>query len=267
MPALYDHAISVPLPLIKYTPEVCEAIEHWEGIYSAPAPRNRKQLTGIAVLDNAFLETYFGTSHPVTPGVWFIPIISYGVYATWRDASLAVPWAVALFFAGVLLWTFVEYWLHRIVFHRVPKATTFAKKLGPFVMHGYHHEFPSDPLRLVAPPALSWPIACVLAPTYYLVLGPELFWPVFAGTIAGYLAYDWTHWYTHHARPKTGVGRFLRRYHMEHHFKDATTHFGLSSPLWDLVFGTFSRPTEPTELEIELTPDHHDAAEITRAKA
>ncbi len=59
------------------------------------------------------------------------------------------------------------------------------------------------------------------------------------GLKAGYVAYDWTHYYTHHAKPKTALGKFLRRYHMRHHFENENRFYGISSPLWDLVFGTF----------------------------
>jgi sterol desaturase/sphingolipid hydroxylase (fatty acid hydroxylase superfamily) len=107
-----------------------------------------------------------------------------------------------------------------------------------YMMHGYHHDFPLDPGRLVAPPILSWPIATVLVALYWPIFGsaaPALF----AGTVAGYLGYDWMHYYTHHANPKNPLGRFMRQFHVEHHFGIAHSQFGLSSPLWDLAFGTF----------------------------
>ncbi len=36
----------------------------------------------------------------------------------------------------------------------------------------------------------------------------------------------------------TGLGRFLRQYHLAHHYAVPDRHFGVSSPLWDLVFRT-----------------------------
>ena len=82
-------------------------------------------------------------------------------------------------------------------------------------------------------------LAAVLVALYALTMGP--WWTtVFAGTVTGYLAYDWMHYYSHHGRPFTRAGRFMRRYHAEHHFKIANSQYGLSSPLWDVVFGTFS---------------------------
>lgn len=60
----------------------------------------------------------------------------------------------------------------------------------------------------------------------------------FAGTVTGYIVYDWVHCYTHHCRPTKRIGKFIRRYHMEHHYRDHDSHFGISSPLWDYIFGT-----------------------------
>ena len=64
---------------------------------------------------------------------------------------------VALFLAGVLGWTFAEYWLHRWVFHFAPSGNRAIRAIQ-FALHGYHHEFPDDPNRLVAPPMLAVPI-------------------------------------------------------------------------------------------------------------
>lgn len=238
------------MPLVRYTDEVLEAADQWSGIMSAPAPHNRKRIHGIQVLQNRILERVFATSHWATPALWFVPLIAWGLWSSAKNSELSAAMMIALVFAGILGWTLIEYILHRWVFHAVPK--TPRGKFQSFMMHGYHHEFPSDRLRLVAPPALSWPIALVVVPTYYFLAGPVYWGALVAGTAIGYLAYDWIHYYTHHARPKTRLGRFLRRYHMEHHFKDQNTHFGLSSPLWDLVFGTYSRPTAPERQEIDI---------------
>jgi sterol desaturase/sphingolipid hydroxylase (fatty acid hydroxylase superfamily) len=61
---------------------------------------------------------------------------------------------------------------------------------------------------------------------------------VFAGTAVGYLAYDMIHYYVHHFAPKNRVAKFLRAYHLAHHFKNHERGFGVSSPVWDYVFGT-----------------------------
>jgi sterol desaturase/sphingolipid hydroxylase (fatty acid hydroxylase superfamily) len=114
------------------------------------------------------------------------------------------------------------------------------------MMHGYHHEFPNDPMRLVAPPLMSWPLAALFAALFRGLLGPGLWWPLFSGFVAGYLAYDWIHYYTHHFRPTTALGKFLRRNHMVHHFGDSGINHGISSPLWDYAFRTYgASPRDP----------------------
>lgn len=238
------------MALVKYTQDVLEAVDEWDGIMSAPSKRNRKRIHGITVLENRLLEKYFATSKWYGPLFWVVPLVAWSGYLAVADTTVPL-WLDALIVgAGVLGWTLLEYILHRWVFHATPRGPK--SKFNIFMMHGYHHEFPSDPLRLVAPPVLAWPIAALVIPGYYFGAGPHYFAPMLVGTALGYLAYDWIHYYTHHARPKTRIGKFLRRYHMEHHFKDQSTHFGLSSPLWDLVFGTYTRPTEPEAQEIEI---------------
>jgi sterol desaturase/sphingolipid hydroxylase (fatty acid hydroxylase superfamily) len=89
----------------------------------------------------------------------------------------------------------------------------------------------------------------VIAAAYFALLGPFHWLSWFAGTSAGYITYDWVHYYTHHFRPKTRFGRYLRRYHMEHHYRDSDSHFGISSPLWDWVFGTAKSKGEAADSE------------------
>ena len=61
---------------------------------------------------------------------------------------------------------------------------------------------------------------------------------VSAGLAMAYVAYERLHLWTHHGRARTRPGRYLKRYHMEHHYKDSARSFGVSSPVWDWVFGT-----------------------------
>lgn len=219
--------------LLDLTEECQGAIDHWNGVVGPPDPRNRATKR-LRVFKNDFVENVLATSHPALPIVWFGGIIAYGAWSAWAvGPTLGVP----LFLLGVLNWTLLEYMLHRFAFHAAP-GTSATRKLNLFMLHGYHHEFPDDPWRLVAPPLMSWPIAAVIALLYWLVAG-ALWWPLFGGTVLGYLAYDWTHYYTHHFRPTTTLGKYMRRIHLVHHFADGERNMGISSPLWDFVFGTY----------------------------
>ena len=220
-----------------FTEEFIEVFEAWDGEVGAPSPANRKK-NRLRVYKNAFVENVLATSHPALPGLWFGPFVLFGLYAAFTASIGALP-GVALFLAGVLGFTLVEYLLHRFPFHYKGSGSR-AARLRLFLMHGYHHQFPNDKWRLVAPPLMSWPIALVLIAVYGLLF-PGVMWIVFGGTCAGYLAYDWIHYYTHHRRnPRTWLGKTLRKAHAVHHYSLFHLNMGISSPLWDVCFGTFA---------------------------
>lgn len=214
-----------------------ECLDAAEGKLPEPVPsadgKKGKPPIRIQVFQNRFLERWFAQAHPITPGIWFGWIVVYGIYA----GIVSHGWlTVPLFVLGFLITTLIEYCLHRGLFHFEFKGK--AGRLRHFLLHGYHHEFPNDPYRLVLPPIGIWPVALVFGAIWYLVFGPY-FWTVFGGTAAGYIAYDWTHYYTHHANPKRGPGKWLKRYHMLHHHDSPQHRYGITSPLWDLVFRTY----------------------------
>jgi dihydroceramide fatty acyl 2-hydroxylase len=134
------------------------------------------------------------------------------------------------------MWTLAEYWIHRVVFHFEPEDGWGAKV--HFLIHGVHHEHPNDPLRLVMPPLASIPLAIAFALAYRWVFGAEMWLPVTAGFLAGYVIYDELHYLLHHYVPTNPIGRRLRELHMRHHFQDDTRGFGISAPYWDKVFRT-----------------------------
>jgi sterol desaturase/sphingolipid hydroxylase (fatty acid hydroxylase superfamily) len=184
--------------------------------------------------------------HPSVPVIIFGPLI-VGMVA-WALEGVALPALIGLVVAGYALWTLLEYWLHRIVFHFEPEQGIGARV--HWIIHGVHHDHPNDPMRLVMPPAVSVPLGGFFFLIFFLVLGSSLGPGVSAGFFAGYLVYDMTHFYVHHGHPRSRVARVLRERHMRHHFQDDTRGFGVSAPYWDNVFGTAPRgrreASEPT---------------------
>ena len=218
-----------------YTREFLEAVARWDGSYGPPSPEARKTPNGIQVLKNKFVENVFARAHPIVPGLWVLPL---GAWMLYRGVAYQSPIMLAIqVIVGILTWTLVEYGIHIILFHLSYKPTDENAKIRQFLLHGYHHEFPNDAYRLVAPPFLAWPLAIPVAALTWAVVGTPNVWGALSGIFLGYLAYDWMHYYTHHFRPKSGMGKFLRDYHLIHHFAHPTKNMGLSSPLWDYVFG------------------------------
>lgn len=187
------------------------------------------------MFENEFLEK-FSRIHPITPFVVYVPMIAVLLYRTYaRQVPLLV--GAGVFVSGVLAWTFAEYILHRYVFHWY-KDTPFGRRVH-FLLHGVHHDFPNDADRLVMPLLTSLPLAVIFYAAFYFAFGGvRLAEPFFAGFALGYLAYDGTHYAVHHFKQTTRIGKFVKRHHMLHHHADHDGGFGVSSPLWDLVFGT-----------------------------
>ncbi|HSO31788.1 MAG TPA: sterol desaturase family protein [Labilithrix sp.] len=185
----------------------------------------------------------FSRIHPATVFVVWIPVMLGMVYRSWARDSLSVVPIAALVAAGLFTWTLCEYVLHRWVFHWVDE-TPRGQRIH-FLLHGVHHEYPNDKDRLVMPLGASIPLGAVFFGAFYLLFGMTVTEPLFAGMVLGYLVYDGTHYAVHHFKPSTRVGRFIKRHHMLHHHMDHDGGFGVSSPLWDVVFRTMPSVKKP----------------------
>lgn len=176
---------------------------------------------------------------------WVVPIIYIPMIAFFIHVALYVndiPYLkFALFFAlGVLIWTFMEYSLHRWAFHFEPKNKTQERIL--FLVHGIHHDYPQDSKRLVMPPSVSLILAVITYSILYgitSVFGATYLIPaIFAGVVSGYLYYDMVHYSQHHMHITSAYYKDLKEYHMKHHYTEPDLGFGISSKLWDYVFKT-----------------------------
>jgi len=198
--------------------------------------RTEKLSASPPLFKSEFLN-FFSRVHPAVPAVIFVPVV---VAMEWLgiDRGYGGLSLILLTLAGIGIWTLTEYWLHRLVFHWEPD-NAFGRRMH-FIIHGIHHDHPNDKMRLVMPPSVSIPLAALFFVAFWLIFGQAAF-PLFAGFIFGYLVYDYTHYYVHHFVPKSDLGKKLREQHMRHHFQDHRFGYGVSSPVWDLVFRTLPR--------------------------
>lgn len=174
--------------------------------------------------------------HPIIPLLFWAPVAAY---LLWRSLAQGLP-AETLAMIGVvglLVWTLTEYALHRFVFH-YPARSRVGKYLV-FLFHGVHHDAPNDKTRLVMPPAGSVLIMFLLYQIFRLVLPASWIEPFCAFFIIGYLIYDYIHFAAHHFPMKSRLLHFLKIYHLQHHHGAPGLRYGVSSPLWDRVFGTY----------------------------
>jgi sterol desaturase/sphingolipid hydroxylase (fatty acid hydroxylase superfamily) len=192
----------------------------------------------VRLFQSDLLE-FFTHIHPVVVLIIWLPVVLLFLFiAAGSGSTAAIP---AGFLVGLIVWTLAEYTLHRFVFHFRPRAP-WQERLA-FLFHGVHHLQPQCKTRLVMPPVVSIPLALLFYSAFYLVVGvmfasPHWVAPLFAGFIFGYIIYDMLHYATHHIAMRKGIWKYLKRHHMRHHYKTPNQRYGVSSPLWDFVFGT-----------------------------
>lgn len=174
--------------------------------------------------------------HPTIPLIIYLPVIGYFVGGAVVDNLLSAGSIIGLFLGGMIVWTITEYLLHRFVFHYEPKSL-WGQRLH-FLLHGIHHDYPNDSLRLVMPPVVSVPLAVLFYGLFSFVIGEVFVPPFFSGFVFGYLCYDMIHYSTHHFTMKGSIGLWLKHHHMKHHYQTDNYNYGVSSPIWDYVFNT-----------------------------
>jgi len=186
----------------------------------------------VRLFKNPVME-YFSHIHPATPLIVYLPVIGVALYFGFLNSNPL--YALLTFLSGMLIWTLLEYVIHRFAFHFHPESETSKKIL--FLVHGVHHDYPRDSTRLVMPLPVSIPLAIIFYLLFRVLFG-DLYLTAFAGLVLGYVAYDSIHYATHHFPMKKGIGKFLKEYHLRHHYNNPNKAFGVSNPLWDYVFRT-----------------------------
>jgi sterol desaturase/sphingolipid hydroxylase (fatty acid hydroxylase superfamily) len=141
---------------------------------------------------------------------------------------------------GLASWTLGEYILHRFLYHDHKDASYH--KGHNYLFHGIHHTYPADTKRIILPAIPSLGIASVLFGFFYglfwLITGSGSLAFVFApGFINGYVAYMLVH-FTVHKVPSPKRFNFWWRHHNIHHYQHHDRAFGVTTPLWDIVFRT-----------------------------
>lgn len=187
-----------------------------------------------------FLERLSYTPWWAIPLIW-LPLSFMLGQSLVVDDGHTIAQLAAVMGMGVVVWTIFEYFFHRFLFHidrLLPDNST--AMTAHFLLHGIHHFLPMDRERLVMPPVLAASLigAVYLLARHVVMLPKSLLKGIFSGGILGYVAYDLLHYYSHHGVPVFWFLRWLKRYHLEHHYFHPERGFGVSSPLWDWVFGT-----------------------------
>lgn len=143
---------------------------------------------------------------------------------------------VAAALAGAASWTATEYGLHRFAMHE-----TRGRGL-PSVEHLKHHAdvtYFSPTSKKIASAAATTAVAY---PVTVAVTSRRWATAFTGGLIAAYFGYEVAHRRTHTHPPRSRYGRWSRRNHLHHHFGAPMRNFGVTTPVWDRVWGTYDEP-------------------------
>lgn len=127
--------------------------------------------------------------------------------------------SILYFLSGIILYTFVEYAVHRWVLH------------GPMLKKHLEHHF--NPAKHLQTPVT------IMAPAFlvvWLIAGPALM----LGMLVCWVWSGALHWRLHVGTLTATWALKLRKHHIGHH-RHVRTNFGVSSVVWDKLFGTLDR--------------------------
>ncbi len=200
-----------------------------------PTETTKPYNQGSKRIFKSFILEKLSKTHIAVPISIFVIIGTALIYYGMDKGLITTAEGVLSFLAGVLAFTWVEYNVHRHLFHMLPK-NGLGKNLQ-YAFHGVHHEYPKDKSRLAMPPLVSILIVSVLFVFFRLVLGDYIF-GFLPGFIVGYAAYLLVHYSVHAFKPPKNFFKILWIHHAIHHYKHSNKAYGVSSPLWDYIYGT-----------------------------
>ncbi len=163
---------------------------------------------------------------------------------------IAIALAASL---GALTWTLLEYAIHRWLGHDA------RLRPNPFATEHVRHHSQGDYFAPTYKKAAATVAALlVVAPPAILLAGRGLGGAYAAGLVGFYVAYEVLHRLEHAWAGVGPYGRWARRHHFWHHFGDPSKNHGVTSPIWDLVFGTYETPSKivvPEKLRMRWLED------------
>ncbi len=131
--------------------------------------------------------------------------------------------------SGFFGWTLIEYLLHRVLFHHAPILSQ---------IHARHHECPQELIGTPAWVSLALGLIAAGVPSW-VILGFGRGTAVTGGIFTGYLWYVFVHYAIHHWQARRNSYFYRARLrHVLHHHRSHDSNFGVTTGLWDYIFGT-----------------------------
>ena len=145
---------------------------------------------------------------------------------------------VGAFAAGAFWWWLWEYLLHRFAFHEMKgKGIGSREHLNHHVKASWQYDHLLGLVWFgILLTGAGWGLLFGWATTPAAGVGFGLGWAL------AYYFYEFEHRAAHLKAPRNRWHAWLRKHHFHHHFGHPMENHGVTMPLWDVVFGTLSRP-------------------------
>ncbi len=155
------------------------------------------------------------------------------------------PLSLAAVAIGALVFFGSEYTTHRFMFHAPPQKNAFVLKLQ-HRLHYDHHVTPDELGLLFLPVWFVLPVASLTFAIFFAITRDlSLSAAMLLGAVLGLFYYEWVHYVAHIPFvPKTRFGRWIKKYHLWHHFKNERMWFGVTNPSMDFVGRSYARVDE-----------------------
>ncbi len=178
---------------------------------------------------------------------WVFPLLSIAllVAAFAGDSHHSALDLAGLLVSGIAMWTLLEYILHRFLLHAEFRNRTLRDLVN--ASHLNHHSAPRDRDQIL----VQLPFALITSALIYGILFAitrDTFKAsgLISGIWMGFLYYEAVHYRVHVSLGHSQLLQQQRRAHFYHHFSNSEQCFGVTSPLWDYVFGTMRREARHT---------------------
>lgn len=146
---------------------------------------------------------------------------------------------------GAVLFFTSEYTTHRFLFHAPPARMEWLRKLQ-HRLHYDHHIDPSELHLLFLPVWFTVPVTLLYYGLYLAITrNTAVALSLTSGSLIALAYYEWVHYVAHIPfTPVTPFGRWMKKYHLWHHFKNEHLWFGVTNPSMDFVMATYQPVNE-----------------------
>ncbi len=189
------------------------------------------------IQDRPELVKYFASKNPGHLFLFVLPLWYLSVkFISTSDVSSGS--ILIAFIVGVIYWTFLEYGIHRWVYHTHFKTRILSYFLGSF--HLYHHKEVGD-RRVYNSGFLMIYLLTPLVVSPFLLITRHIgiLSALILGLSIAYFIYECVHFLIHYKKFKSGYMAYIQSFHFHHHDKAPNKNFGNTSHLWDFLLGTY----------------------------